>query len=74
LLPANNCQIFHFFIKKLLLLLLFPDILEEALTEHDAEGSFYDIIRFLLSSILTTHHEEEEGEWAGFYPACHPRA
>ena len=38
------------------------DILEEALTEHDAEGSFYDIIRFLLSSILTTHAEEEEDE------------
>ncbi len=41
---------------------VFADILEEALTEHDAEGSFYDIIRFLLSSILTTHAEEEEGE------------
>ena len=41
---------------------MFADILEEALTEHNAEGSFYDIIRFLLSSILTTHAEEEEGE------------
>lgn len=32
------------------------------MTEHDAEGSFYDIVRFLLSSILKTHAEEEEEE------------
>lgn len=36
-------------------------MIEQALTEHDTEGSFYDIIRFLLSSILKTHAEEEEG-------------
>lgn len=37
-------------------------MLEEALQEHDAEGIFYDILKFLLQCILKTHAEEEEEE------------
>lgn len=37
-------------------------MLEEALTEHDAEGSYYDLLLFLLGAILRTHQEEEEEE------------
>lgn len=37
-------------------------MLEEALTEHDAEGVYYDLLLFLLGAILRTHLEEEEEE------------
>lgn len=37
-------------------------MLEEALTEHDAEGVYYDLLLFLLGAILRTHLEEEEDE------------
>ena len=37
-------------------------MLEEALTEHDAEGIYYDLLLFLLGAILRTHLEEEEEE------------
>ena len=37
-------------------------MVEEALTEHDAEGVFYDMVKFLLQCILKTHAEEEEEE------------
>ena len=37
-------------------------LLEEALTEHDAEGVYYDLMQFLLGAILRTHLEEEEDE------------
>ena len=37
-------------------------MLEEALTEHDAEGVYYVLLLFLLGAILRTHREEEEEE------------
>ncbi|XP_048585941.1 bromodomain adjacent to zinc finger domain protein 1A isoform X2 [Nematostella vectensis] len=37
-------------------------MLEEALTEHDAEGVYYDLLQFLLGAILRTHMDEEEDE------------
>ena len=36
--------------------------MEEALTEHDAEGVYYDLMQYLLGAILRTHLEEEEDE------------
>ena len=41
---------------------IYVAMLEEALTEHDAEGVYYDLLLFLLGAILRTHLEEEEEE------------
>ena len=40
----------------------FAELIEKAVHEHDAEGTFYDIVKFLLQTFLSVSKEENEEE------------